>query len=350
MMTRVKRVLAQADVTADDIDDLARLTVEPSQGTIDAAELSRVEDVQLALLAAIVAATNIRQFGQALQALIAFVEAAQVALSDYDSGRFWHLKGVAAWRLGEQPDEAFYLTTHALNRSVAMLKGITAPHAQAYLARVFDTFGQVLQHQGLLREARLEFERSLHLRDAVADVVGAAWTRGNLGRLCIELGDFAAAAGYLARDLAVVEQLSPERTQLRAQLLSHLGTCAVEQGEVQRARDYFMRSADLAQADGDAPGLAFAALGLGRVAFQGHDLVEAERQAEAAWAYLAPSALSLDDQEGIREGIRGLVHQLKAEIRLARGSARQAVEAFQAAQACFLRTPRDSVVEMARLL
>ena len=163
-------------------------------------------------------------------------------MSDYDSGRFWHLTGVAAWRLGEWP-EALYPTTRALNRSVTMLERSATPDAQAYLARVFDTWGQVLQHQGLLREARLEFERALRLREAATDLAGEALTLGNLGRLCMELGDFAAAAGYLARDLALVEHLSPERTRIRAQLLSHLGTCAVEQGEAAQAQDYFTRSA-----------------------------------------------------------------------------------------------------------
>jgi class 3 adenylate cyclase len=162
----------------------------------------------------------------------------------------------------------------------------------------------------------------------------------------LELGDFAATAGYLARDLAIVEELSPERTRVRAQLLSHLGTCAVEQGDAEQGRGYFTRSVALARADNDAFGLAFAAIGLGRVALLGADLAQAEKHAEEALAHLASSAFSQDDQEGVR----GLIHQLKAEVHLARNATPQAVEAFAAAYTCFLQTSRDSVVEMARLL
>ncbi len=178
-----------------------------------------------------------------------------------------------------------------------MLERSDTPDTQTYLARVFDTCGQVLQHQGLLLEARLEFERALCLREAAADPVGEAWTLGSLGRLCmeLELGDFAATAGYLARDLAIVEELSPERTRVRAQLLSHLGTCAVEQGDAEQGRGYFTRSVALARADNDAFGLAFAAIGLGRVALLGADLAQAEKHAEEALAHLASSAFSQDD-------------------------------------------------------
>jgi class 3 adenylate cyclase len=146
--------------------------------------------------------------------------------------------------------------------------------------------------------------------------------------------------------LAIVEQLSPEQTRLRAQLLSHLGTCAVEQGAVEQAQDSFMHSARLAQADHNAYGLAFAALGLSRVAFLRQELAQAEQHAEVAWTHVVSSNIPVDDQEGLR----GLLYQLKADISLARGEVTQAVEAFAAAYACFVRTPRDSVIEMAHLL
>jgi hypothetical protein len=48
----------------------------------------------------------------------------------------------------------FHPATQALNRSIALLREVGMPQAQAYLARVFNTFGQVLQHQGLLSDAR----------------------------------------------------------------------------------------------------------------------------------------------------------------------------------------------------
>jgi hypothetical protein len=122
-------------------------------GSIDAAELPEASEAQLALLAAVVAATDFRQFGTTLQQLLEFVGAAQTDLSDYDSGRFWHLQGFAAWRL----QDAFYTATRALNRSLVFLRDVHTSQAQTYLAHVYDTFGQLLHHQGLLTEARHEF-------------------------------------------------------------------------------------------------------------------------------------------------------------------------------------------------
>jgi hypothetical protein len=95
MIARLKRICAQAGVAEDAVEDLVRLVIKPPEGTINVTDLAGANDVQVALQAATVAATNTRQFGQALQALLAFVDVRQVALSDYDSGRFWHLKGVA---------------------------------------------------------------------------------------------------------------------------------------------------------------------------------------------------------------------------------------------------------------
>jgi class 3 adenylate cyclase/Tfp pilus assembly protein PilF len=349
MIPRVKHVLEQVGIAVDEVNNLACLIVAPPQGTIDPSEISRADNVQLALLAAIVAAADTRQWGKALQRLLAFLHTVEADLSDYDSGRFWHLQGFAVWRGLEEGSSSAtraLIAMRALNRSVALLQGIDAPGAQAYLARVFDTYGQMLQHQGLLYEARREFEQALEKRQAMGDTVGEAWTLGNLGRLCLDLGDYAAAEGYLIRDLEMVQQLSPEQRRLCAQLLSHLGVCAAGQGDVQRAQDYFLRSTSLVQTDHDAYGLAFADLGMGQVALQRGHLVYAEQLAERAWAHMASLGEPSEDQEGIR----GLISQLRAEIHLARTDARRSIDAFETAQACFLRTPRVSVMEMARLL
>ena len=200
MLEHIKRVLDNASVTPEDAAALAPLVVTPPAGTFDAAELGAANAAQVALLAAIVTAGRSQQFGTALQRLLGCVDAAQASLSTYDRGRFWHLKGVAAWRL----DDALYSATRALNRGIALLQGLETLAAQAYLGRIFDTFGQILQHQGLLHDARLEFERALVCKRAGKDRYGMALTLGNLGRLCMELDDFAAAARYLRRDLRLI--------------------------------------------------------------------------------------------------------------------------------------------------
>ena len=132
MIARIRSVLEHAGVAPQTVDVLAPLVAAPPLGSIDVAELHGASEVQVALLSAMVAATDSRQFGAALQHLLNYVGQAQATLSDYDSGRFWHLKGFAAWRL----QDALYIATRALNRSLAFLLGVHTSQAQAYLARV----------------------------------------------------------------------------------------------------------------------------------------------------------------------------------------------------------------------
>jgi hypothetical protein len=56
--------------------------------------MNAANEAQVALLAALVAAGRVQQFGTALHRLLACVDAARPSLSDYDRGRFWHLKGL----------------------------------------------------------------------------------------------------------------------------------------------------------------------------------------------------------------------------------------------------------------
>src|SRR5262245_60062909 len=104
MLEYIKRVLDSAGVMPGDAAALAPLVATPPAGTFDSTELGAANDAQLALLAALVAAGRSQQFGTALQRLLGYVDAAQASLSDYDRGRFWHLKGIAAWRLDDALD------------------------------------------------------------------------------------------------------------------------------------------------------------------------------------------------------------------------------------------------------
>ena len=341
MLTHLTDVLIQTGLPRETAATLAAVVVTPPPGSIAVAELPEASAVQLTLLAAIVAATDVRQFGEALQHLLEVLRAEQTALTDYDAGRFWHLTGVVAWRL----EQALSAATRALNRSLTFLQGIPTPQPQGYLARVYDTYGQLLQQQGLLTEARREFELALRHRDP-GDEEGIALTLGNLGRLCLELGDFASAAAYFGQDLAIVTRRTPERTHIRTQLLSHLGTCALEEGRLADAQDAFTQSVTLAVADGNASGLAFATLGLGKIAMRHGDLTAAQRQAEAAWTHLHVA----DAPPSMQAGVRGLICQLRADIHLAAQHPAQAVAAYQEALQHWAQAATVSPVEMAQLL
>lgn len=333
--------LQHIGLSTPNIEALIPLLLAPPAGTIDAAELRQASPVQQALLAAIVAASDFRQFGTVLQSLLAWIDAQQLDLSAYDAGRFWHLRGLLAWRR----DGMVYQVLRALNRSITLLQEADSPAARAYLARVFDTYGQFLQHQDLLSEAQVEYELALHLRDA-SDEAGIALTEGNLGRLHMERGDFQTATQHLERDLRIVTRLSPERTRLRAQVLSHLGTCALECGDLAQARMYFQHSTELAQQDQYAVGLAFCALGLGKLALRSDDLQEAQRQLALGTAYLARAA----EDPAFIHTIEGLLHQLSGEILLRQHQVVEAIQAFEQARTCLGRAPSVSPVEHVHVL
>lgn len=341
METHIRALLAHTGVTAQTAATLATALLTPPPGSIDAAEVHDASETQLALLAAVIAATDLRHWGEALPPLLAAVATGQGTLSAYDHGRFWHLKGVVAWRL----ENALAVATRALNRSLACLSGVSTPQAQGYMARVYDTFGQLLHQQGLLREARREFELARRHREPT-DTEGTALTLGNLGRLCLDLGDFASAATYLAQELELVTRLTPERTRIRTQVLSHLGTCALHAGHLAQAEDFFTQSATLAVADGNAYGLAFAALGLGTSALRRGDTATAQHQAEAALAHLHAA----DVPVAMQAGVRGLIGHLVANIHLQAQRPAQAVHAFQAALQHWAQATQVSPVERAHLL
>ena len=69
MLEYIKQVLDNAGVTPEDAAALAPLVATPPAGTFAAAELSAANEVQVALLAALVAAGRSQQFGTALQRL-----------------------------------------------------------------------------------------------------------------------------------------------------------------------------------------------------------------------------------------------------------------------------------------
>ena len=99
MHTRYFRVFQDAGLSDETAEQFATLIVAPPPGTFDASELENADDVRICLLGAIVAATRHWEFGEALVKLLRFASKGLGQMSTYDQGRFWHLKGFAAWRL-----------------------------------------------------------------------------------------------------------------------------------------------------------------------------------------------------------------------------------------------------------
>lgn len=270
---------------------------------------------QLLLHVAIVATRDTRRLGSALRLVTDWLAPSLSEMSAYDVGRYWHVRGLLSLRV----DGAVSAATRALNASMRTLLLDGSPRAKRYLARVHDTFGQLLHQQGLLTDALLELKRSLALRDP-SDRFGMAITHGNLGRLCMDLGDFRAAVEHFTRDLELVDQLGNVPQGIRAQLLSHLGHCQLQVGALELAQHSYEQSQQLAATCGDVFAGAFATLGLGRVALRRGDAVRARHASDSVAAQLATVNAT--------QQLRAAAQQLAGDAQLAAGMLDDAVQNY----------------------
>ena len=228
--------------------------------------------------ACVVVAGDPRLMPRALRPLLALLSPRRDTLSPFAGAVASHLRGIVAWRLdGDVP-----VAIDELNHSLEALETLGGTGPLAYAGRVHDTLGQLLHHQGLLVDAREAYERALLAKEAGGDVAGRALTLGNLGRLCMALGDFRAAARHLTDDLAVVEASAPPVPRVVSQLLNQLGTCRTELGELDEARRCLIAARTAAHAVGDGMGVGFAEVALGRLAMRAGDLDGEAAHAAAA--------------------------------------------------------------------
>ncbi len=224
------------------------------------------DDLDLLLRIAAAAATDARRHAKLLHDVLAVLRPREEELAPEARGRFFHLAGFFALRV----DEDIARALRDLNRARDTLAPLAAasPSAKAYLARIHDTLGQLLHRDGQWDAAQRELARSLALRRESGDVTGLAITLGNLGRLCLDIGNVASAEAHFLEDLAILDgegESNARRERLRAQLLVHLGDCAADTGRHDVARERFARAVASADAAGDRFSHAFACIGLGRV-------------------------------------------------------------------------------------
>jgi class 3 adenylate cyclase len=248
------------------IETLLALLDRPAPGILDPEDTdATIGSAPFYLVLALLAS---RHRGEVVPALLDELEPRLGELTPYDVGRFWHLRGVEAWRR-----DSSFQATRALNMSARLLEDEHGARAERYLARVHDCFGQLLHQQGWLGDARREFKRALELRRD--DATGAAHTHGNLGRLCLDLGDFEAAREHFTRDLAIVEMIDGTTSSARIQTLSHLAECELRLGAVEHAAQLFARSRELAGKAHDEVGAIHAEVGLARISLARDDAPKA---------------------------------------------------------------------------
>lgn len=216
----------------------------PPPGLLVPGELEGPEAGQVLALAVLAAARA--PLAPVLPRCLDWLRPRLARLEPEDQGRVWHLRGVLASRGGD-----LLRATVALNRALRLA-------GERYRPRVHDSFGRLLQSQGLVEEARGEYRTALTAREAQGDDVGTALTLGNLARLEVENGNWLAAREAFQRDHDLVLRVSPDDLRLRAQLLGHLGECERGLGNQRQALGYFELAAEAARQAGDNFGLAVA--------------------------------------------------------------------------------------------
>ena len=226
------------------------LFAAPPTSLIDPAELSAGEDTQVVALCVLCAASP--ELSPVLAGGLEWLARRLASLSAHDQGRYWHLRGVAAAR-----ERDFLRATVSMNRALSLA-------SPAYRPRVHDSFGRLLQSQGLVEEARVEYRTALTDREANGDEEGAALTWGNLARLELENGHWLAARDAFQKDHDIVLRKSPNALRLRAQLLTHLGECERGLGNHKGALSYFERARQTAQQANDPFGAAIATVNQAR--------------------------------------------------------------------------------------
>lgn len=222
----------------------------PPSVLIDPLELTGSEEVQVVAMCVLAAASP--ELSPVLAAGLGWLSTRLPSLSEADQGRYWHLRGVAAAR-----ERDFLRATVSMNRALSLA-------ARLYRPRVHDSFGRLLQSQGLVEEARVEYRTALSLREADGDDEGAALTWGNLARLELENGHWLAAREAFQKDHDIVLRKSPNALRLRAQLLTHLGECERGLGNHKGALSYFERARQTAEQAGDTFGHVIATVNQAR--------------------------------------------------------------------------------------
>lgn len=287
------------------------LLASPPRALIAADELKSNDDARVLALATLAAATP--SWSDVLTRSLDWLASRFEHLPAESQGRVWHLRGVLAAR-----EKDLLRATVSLNRALPLVN-------PSYRPRVHDSFGRLLQSQGLVEEARVEYRTALTTREADGDEEGAALTWGNLARLELENGNWLAARDAFQRDHDIVLRLSPNAFRLRAQLLTHLGECERGLGNHKGALSYFERARQTAAQAEDAFGETVATVE------QARELV-----------HLRPGAVTATLEAAVASMPRVAANQLSAVQAL--------LEVARAEHAVMEKRPLDAEAAFARAL
>ena len=170
----------------------------------------------------------------------------QHLLSDFELGIYYHVRGFLYSKKG--PNH-YHLVFESLNKSLDYLNALNDKAARYYLARVSDTYAQVLQTVGFYRDALTLFQDSLKIKMEFKDEQSVALTHGNLGRLNFGIGNFKQAVKHLELDLKILEKSSGEES-LKSKMMNQIAIGLVELNNLPVAKKYIDRSIQYAKSSG----------------------------------------------------------------------------------------------------
>lgn len=164
-----------------------------------------------------------------------------------------------------------------------------------------DLMGRIFSQKGKPLDAVDWFQTAVRMKRRIGDSVGQSITLGNLGRLCLYLGEYRSAEEHFRDNLRLIE--SSSQTSAGAQVRTHLAEALLAQDRCSEGLDLLDQVlADATTSSGDR---GFACL----MAAQAHLLCgRRERARESldaarAWCELVRSSVGLD----LAEEVEGLV-------------------------------------------
>ena len=302
--------------------------------------LSAEDDLRLLSLLLAELISNRENQEETIARFFDHLESNYFSLSDFDQGVYWHLKGHQDWKR----DRALYPTLGALNRSQQLLDSANDALAKPYLARVYDTFGQIYYHMGYLEDALKDFRVSLDMRSPRDDAYGIALTSGNLGRVHMDLGNWEQSIEYFQQDLEIMLRDFPNLKRIHSQLFSHLAYAHLQVGRIDQAADLYHQSLAIAIKCEYQLGQFFASVGLGKISVSKKDIEDA-----GEWRDRASEILERDGVPAA-SSLQGLIQHLSGSIALQDGQLPVAENAFRRARSLYEASTRISPIEMAQLI
>lgn len=284
---------------------------------------------------------ELKEFESEVSIMLSYLGNQEATLNDFDFGRLMHLKALKAWKM----DNDAYWPLFYLNRSIETLKSCDHPEAKNYLPRVWDTSGQILVADGLLMDARKEFQKALLGRELANDLHGKAITLGNLGRLSMQLGDFESAIKYLSEDIALMKNNDFYNKTIHAQLLSTVSACYVELQNTTDAESFNNESHTINLETNNLTGLAFNYLNSASVALLKNENKDALSFAQKLEELIGHRKIA----RFLKENLKAKLLQIKAKLLMVEGDTTRAFALFDQALAIFTRERSISDVETARL-